>query len=79
MCHFSGKRDNFDFFDRNLPKNVSWPRIFKNLSLNSESQPPRYHMYHFSVKTDNFEFFGLNLGKFPNYLGSYNVEGTAVR
>ena len=68
MCYFSGKTDNFDFFYPNLPKNGFWGWNFKNLSLDSESEPPRYHACQFSVKIENFEFFGLNLGKLPNYV-----------
>ena len=80
MSQFSGKTDNFDFFDSNLPKNEFWARNLEILSLDSESAPPIYHKCQISDKTDNFEFFGLNFGKFPNhvpYFGSYNVEGVA--
>ena len=61
-----------------MPKNKFWGRSLKNLSRDSESAPPRYHVCQFSFKTDSFEFFGLNLGKLPNYMryfGSNNVEG----
>ena len=34
-----------------------------NLSLDSESAPPRYDVCQMSVKIDNFKFFGLNLEK----------------
>ena len=64
----------------NLPKNIFWDQNFKNLSLDSESAPPIYHVCQFSVKMDNFKFFGLNLGKLPNYVqyfGSKIVEGVA--
>ena len=77
---FKKKPENCDFFGPNLPKNGFWGRSFKNLSPNSESPPPRYHVYQFSGKTDKFEFFGLNLKKLPNYVrffGCYNVEGVA--
>ena len=80
MRQFSGKTNNFDFFDPDLPKNEFWGRNFKNLGLDSESAPPRYHVCQFSVKMDNFECFSLNLGKLPNYVqyfGSTNVEGVA--
>ena len=40
MYEFSGKTNNFDFFDPNLPKNEFLGRNFKNLSLDSESAPP---------------------------------------
>ena len=73
-------RKNFDFFTPNLPRKEFWGRNFKNLSTDSESAPPRYHVSQFSVKTDYLEFFGLNLGKWPNYVqyfGSNNVEGVA--
>ena len=52
-------------------------RNSKNVSPDSESAPPRYHVCQFSGKTDNFEFSGLNFWKLPNYVlyfGSYNVE-----
>ena len=39
---------------QNLPKNGFWGWDFKNLSLNSESAPPIYHVCQFSVKMDNF-------------------------
>ena len=77
MCaNFQAKR----IFGPNLPKNKLWGRNFKNLSLDSESAPPRYHVSEFSVKMDNFEFFGLNLGKLPYYVrcfGSNTVESVA--
>ena len=80
MCQFSGKTDNYDFFDTNLPKYGFRGRNFKNLSPDLELAPPRYHVCQFSVKTDNFEIFCLNLGKLHNYvryLGFYNVKGVA--
>ena len=57
--------DNFNFFVLNLPKNGFWGWNFKNLSPDSESASPRYHVCQFSVKMDNFEFFGLYLGNSP--------------
>ena len=80
MWQFSGKTNNFDFFDPNLSKNGFWGWNFKNLSADSKSAPPRNHVCQFSIKIDNFKFFGLNLGKLPNYVqyfGSNNVEGVA--
>ena len=80
MCQFSGKTNNFDFFGPNLPKDDFWVRYFKNLSLNSEAAPPRYHVCQSSVKMDNFKFFQLNWGVLPNYVryfGSNNVECVA--
>ena len=77
MHQFSDKTDNFEFLGPNLPKNGFWGWNFKNLSLDSESAPPRYLVSQFSVKMDNFGFFGLNLGKLPNYMryfGSNIVE-----
>ena len=79
MFQFSDKMDNFEFLDPNLPKNGFWGRNFKNLSLDLEPTPPKYHMCQFSVKMDIY-FFGLNLGKLPNYVqyfGSNIVEGVA--
>ena len=67
LRQFSSKKDNFDFFGPNLPKNGSWGRNFKNLCLDWKSTPPIHHVCQFSVKVDNFKFFGLNLGKLPNY------------
>ena len=46
---------------------------FKNLSLDSESTPPIYHVCQFSVKMENVWFFRLNLGKLPNYV-QYMVQ-----
>ena len=63
-----------------MPQNGFCGRNFKNISLDSESAPPRYHVCQFSVKMCNFKFFGLNLGKLPNYVqyfGSNNVESVA--
>ena len=77
MCQFSGKTGNFDFFRPNSPKNKFWGWNFKNLSPDSESAPPRYHLWQFSVKMKKFEIFGLNLLKLPNYVryfGSHNVK-----
>ena len=42
------KTDNVDFLGPNLPKNGFWGRNFKNLSLDSESTPPIYHVSIFS-------------------------------
>ena len=60
---FSGKTNNFDFFDTNLPKNGFWVRNFENLSRDSESTTPSYHVYLFSGKTGNFDLFSPNLPK----------------
>ena len=80
VYQFSDKTGNFDFFSPNLSKNGFCDRTFKNLSLDSESAPPRYHVSQFSVTMDNFEIFGLNLGKLPNYVRSFGsniVEAVA--
>ena len=80
MCQFSDKTDDLVFLDPNLPNNGFWGCNFKNLSLVSESAPPRYHMSHFLVKMENFGFFCLNLAKLPNYVryfGSNIVERVA--
>ena len=66
MCQFSGKTDNFDFFDPNFPKNGFCGQNFKKLSLNLDSVPPGSLTGQFSFKIDNFEFLLLNLGKLPN-------------
>ena len=73
MCQFSGKKDNFDIFGPNLPKNGS-------LSPDSESATPRYQACQFSVKMENLFFFGLNLGNVFNYVryfGCNNAEDVA--
>ena len=80
MCQFSSKKDKFDFFGPNLPKNGFSGRNFKSLSLDSELAPPVYHVCQFSFKMDYFKFFGFNLGKLPNYERYFsfnNVEGVA--
>ena len=81
VCQISDKTNNFDFLNPNLPKNGFWGWNFKNLSLDSESAPPRCQACQYSVKMDNFKFFGLNLGKLPDYymryFGSYIVESVA--
>ena len=80
MCQFLDKTNNSDFFGPNLPKNGFWGWNFKNLSLDSESAPPRHHENQFLAKMDNFQFFGLNLGELPNYVryfGSNIVDGVA--
>ena len=75
MCtKFQIKRTNLTFLGPNLPKNGFWSQNFKNLSVDSESTLPRYHVSHFSVKMDNFEFFGLNLGKLPNYVQYFGSD-----
>ena len=56
MCQFSGKKDNFDIFGPNLPKNGS-------LSPDSESATPRYQACQFSVKMENFYFFWPKFGE----------------
>ena len=79
MYQFLDKMDNFEFLGPNFPKNGFWGRNFKNLSLDSESTPPIYHLCQFSVKMDNVYFFTL-MGKLPNYvqyLDSNIVEGVA--
>ena len=66
MCQFSGKTDNFDFFDKKLPKNGFWGLNFKKLSAVSNLYPPSFPMYQFSVKINKFELFGLSLGELPD-------------
>ena len=78
VYQFSGKKNNFDFFGPNLPRNEFWGQNFENLSL--ESAPLIYHECQFLFKMDNFEFFGQSSGKLPNclrYFSSNNVEGVA--
>ena len=67
-------------FGSKFAQNGFWGLNFKNLSLDSESVHPRYHLSQLSVKMDNFKFFDLNLGKLPNYaryFGSNIIEGIA--
>ena len=59
ICHvyqFSGKKDNFDFFGPNLPKNGFWGRNFKNLNPYLESALLRYHVYQFQLKWTTLTF-----------------------
>ena len=82
MSQFSDKEDNFDFLGQNLPKNEFLGWNFKNLSLDLESAPPRYHVSQFSVKMDSFKVFGLNLGKLLSYAQYFDlniVEDVAER
>ena len=74
MCANFQAKWTTHFFGPNLPKNVFWGWNFKNLSVNLESAPPKYHVCQFSGKTDNFEFFDL---KISGYFASNNVEGVA--
>ena len=46
-----------------MPKNGFWGWNFKDLSPDSKSALPRYHVRQFSVQTNNFDFFGPNLPK----------------
>ena len=68
MYQFSDQTDNFEFLGLNLPINEFWGQNFKNLSLDTKSTPPIYHVGSFLVKMDKFLVFGLNLGKLPNYV-----------
>ena len=45
---------HFEFLVPNLPENGFWGGNFKNLSLDSKSTRPVYHVCQFSVKMDNF-------------------------
>ena len=63
-----------------MPRNEFWGQNFKNVSLDSISAPPIYHVCQFSVKMDSFKFFSISLGKLPNYVryfGSNNIKGVA--
>ena len=44
------------FFDPDLPKNGFWGWNFENLTSDSESGPPRFHVCRFSGKMDSFHF-----------------------
>ena len=76
MYQFSDIRDNFEFVDTNLPKNVFWGWNFKSLSLDSESASLRYFAHQFSNKTNNFEFLGPNLPK--NGFWSRNLKNLSL-
>ena len=87
MCaNFQAKQTTLTFLAQIFPKidfGVRISKIFKNFkSSDSESAPPRYHVYQFSVKMDNFEF-NLTTFKFGEVaqlraiFGSNNVEGVA--
>ena len=70
-ANFQAKQTLFTFSAQICPKIDS---EFQKLSPNSESAPPRYHVFKFSVKTDNFEFFGLNLGKWLNCMRCFSFN-----
>ena len=55
-CQFSGKTQNFDLFNPNLPKNEFWGQKFKNRSPDSESALPRYHCVNFQLKRTTLTF-----------------------
>ena len=63
MCQISYQINNFEFYNLNLPKNGFWGRNFENLTPDSESAPPSYHMCRFLGKMDKFYFFGQDLPK----------------
>ena len=44
------------FFGPNFPKNGFWGQKFENLTPDSNSALPRYHLCQFSGKTDYFDF-----------------------
>ena len=51
MCaNFRVKRTFFTFSAQILPENQYYGRNLKNISLDSESAPPRYHVPIFSQK-----------------------------
>ena len=80
VCQFQAKQITLTFSAQICPKMDFGFQNFKNLRVDSESAPPRDHVWQFSVKINNFEIFGLNLGKLPyyvQYFGSNNVEGVA--
>ena len=60
------------FFIPNLLKNRFWGRNFENVTPDSESALPRYHVCQFSGKTDNFNFFVPYLPK--NEFWGWNFE-----
>ena len=69
MCaDFQTKQTTLFFWAQICPKINLGDRNFKNLSLDSESAPPRYRVSQFSFKMDNFEFCDLNLGKLPKHV-----------
>ena len=63
MCaNFQTKWTTLSFWAQICP-NGFFVSNFKNVSLDSESAPPRYHVSQFSVKIDNFEFFQPKFGE----------------
>ena len=44
------------FFGPDFPKNGFWGQNFENLTPDSDSALPRYHLCQFSGKTDYFDF-----------------------
>ena len=50
-------------FGLNFPKNGFWGQSFENLTSDSDSALPRYHLCQFSGKTDYLDFFSPNLPK----------------
>ena len=49
VCQYSDRTDNFDFLGPNLSKNGLLGKNFKNLSLDSESASPQYHVSQFTL------------------------------
>ena len=62
VYQFSDVRNNFEFWDSNLPKKF-WGRNFINQSVDSESGSLRYYVHQFSDIRDYFEFWDSNLPK----------------
>ena len=58
---FQAKRTNLNSSTQILPKNEFWGQNSKNLSLDLESAPPRYHVSQYSSKTESFDSFSPNL------------------
>ena len=57
MCQFSAKLTTLTFSAQiPLPKKRFCVQSCENLSPDSESLLPRYHVCQFSVKTDKFDF-----------------------
>ena len=76
-CHaykFSGKMNNFNFFDENLPKKGFWGRNFKIVSPDSESPSLKYYAHQFSGKTINFEFWIQICSKMAFGVGITKIE-----
>ena len=71
VYQFSDKTDNIEFLGQNLPKNGFWGWDFKNLSLNSESAPPIYHVCQFFNQNGQLLIFWPKFGEIAQLRGIF--------